>query len=417
MWNKCLGLLLCGLAGLLQAAEPVVLLPNHSLQASQLAVIVNDSDALSVAIADYYQQRRQIPPQNMIHVQFEPNQSQMHPGEFAVLQRVVESRLPEGIQAFALTWAAPYRVGCMSMTSAFAFGYDPKYCSQKRCGTTAVNPYAGGLEYRDLRRYPFRPAMMIAADSLGQARALIDRGVAADHSWPRGGAYLVTTQDKARNVRRVRFPLVAKQLATELPIHLEETEAIAHRQDVMFYFTGRTFVDDLDTNRYLPGAIADHLTSAGGQLTDSRQMSALRWLEAGATGSYGTVVEPCNLLQKFPDPLSAINAYLNGATLIEAYWRSVLMPGEGLFIGEPLAQPYGGYRLKASEQGWQLYAPQLREGYYNISALNDGGQMQRLESGVKLSGQRPYLLLRPPYHGIYQIEPFQLMGRSAIRPW
>ena len=42
----------------------------------------------------------------------------------------------------------------------------------------------------------------------------------------------------------------------------------------------------------MPGALADHLTSSGGMLTDSGQMSALRWLEAGATGSYGTVIEP-----------------------------------------------------------------------------------------------------------------------------
>jgi len=69
-------------------------------------------------------------------------------------------------------------------------------------------------------------------------------------------------------------------------------------------------------------------------------MSALRWLEAGATGSYGTVVEPCNLVQKFPNPPVVIGHYLQGETLIEAYWKSVLMPGQGIFIGEPLAEPF-----------------------------------------------------------------------------
>jgi hypothetical protein len=32
--------------------------------------------------------------------------------------------------------------------------------------------------------------------------------------------------------------------------------------------------------------------------------------------------------------------YLRGDTLLEAYWKSVEMPGQGLFIGEPLARPY-----------------------------------------------------------------------------
>jgi hypothetical protein len=69
-------------------------------------------------------------------------------------------------------------------------------------------------------------------------------------------------------------------------------------------------------------------------------MSALRWLEAGASGSYGTVVEPCNFPAKFPDPGLALSAYRDGVTLIEAYWRSVAMPGQGVFIGEPLARPW-----------------------------------------------------------------------------
>jgi hypothetical protein len=52
------------------------------------------------------------------------------------------------------------------------------------------------------------------------------------------------------------------------------------------------------------------------------------------------VVEPCNLPQKFPHPAIAIGHYLRGDTLIEAYWKSVAMPGQGIFIGEPLAAPF-----------------------------------------------------------------------------
>jgi uncharacterized protein (TIGR03790 family) len=75
-------------------------------------------------------------------------------------------------------------------------------------------------------------------------------------------------------------------------------------------------------------------------LTESRQMSSLRWLEAGATGSYGTVAEPCNFVEKFPRPNLVIDNYLNGETLLESYWKSVEWPGQGIFIGEPLATPF-----------------------------------------------------------------------------
>jgi len=119
-----------------------------------------------------------------------------------------------------------------------------------------------------------------------------------------------------------------------------EQGALFDATDVLFYFIGTTRVEGLDTLGFVPGAIADHLTSHGGHLSDSGQMSSLRWLEAGATGSYGTVVEPCNFLDKFPHPAIVMGRYVRGETLIEAYWKSVAMPGQGWFIGEPLAAPF-----------------------------------------------------------------------------
>ena len=108
----------------------------------------------------------------------------------------------------------------------------------------------------------------------------------------------------------------------------------------MFYCIGLVQVAGIDSNNFMDGAIADHLTSAGGILSGTSQMSLLRWLDAGATGSYGAVVEPCNFPQKFPHPGISIENYIQGNSLIEAYWKSVAWPGQGLFVGEPLASPY-----------------------------------------------------------------------------
>jgi hypothetical protein len=50
--------------------------------------------------------------------------------------------------------------------------------------------------------------------------------------------------------------------------------------------------------------LGDSLTSyAGDILENSGQTPLLAFLEAGAAGSYGTVVEPCNYTEKFPDPV------------------------------------------------------------------------------------------------------------------
>ena len=137
-----------------------------------------------------------------------------------------------------------------------------------------------------------------------------------------------------------------------IDVQVVKGAALQDKHDVMFYFIGAAQVDKLDTNRFLPGALCDHLTSFGGDLTGSSQMSSLRWLEAGATGSYGTVVEPCNVPGKFPNVGLLMRRYLSGETLLEAYWKSVAMPGQGLFIGDPLARPYATRSASLQVSSW-----------------------------------------------------------------
>jgi uncharacterized protein (TIGR03790 family) len=326
-----------GILIFLQALAPGVAL---ALDAKQLAVVINANDPLSVQIGEYYVARRRILFSNVIRVQFPPGREALTAAEFQAIRAAVDEQVRPAVQAYALAWAAPYRVECMSITSAFAFGFDPALCAGK-CEPTRKNPYFNSRASLPYRQLGMRPAMALAAASLEHGQALIDRGVAADGSFPTGTAYLLTTPDAARNVRRASYAIAEKVLRPRVYVRrVSQGESLRLAQDVLFYFIGAPHVKGLETLRFLPGAVADHLTSAGGQLTDSPQMSALRWLEAGATGSYGTVVEPCNIAGKFPNPAVLARHYLAGDTLIEAYWKSVAMPGQGIFIGEPLAAPF-----------------------------------------------------------------------------
>jgi len=92
-------------------------------------------------------------------------------------------------------------------------------------------------------------------------------------------------------------------------------------------------------------------------------MSILNWIDAGVTGSYGTVVEPCSYVQKFPDPRIVMQKYLSGSSLIEAYWKSVKMPGQGLFVGEPLAAPFKACHLLVDRGGSFQYAKSNAENF------------------------------------------------------
>lgn len=343
---------------LLSAAFPVeaqkrISLPRTGLEPHDIAVIVNDDDPLSRQIGHYYQQARQIPEANMIHLRFSSDRSVMTPKEFKQLKATIDQLTPSHVQAFAVAWTTPYRVGCMSLTSALAFGFDRKYCS-KKCEPTAPSPYFNSPSLSPFDDYKLRPAMMLAGTSFEQVKALIDRGIASDHSFPKGQAYLLSTSDKARNSRAGSFAHTAKDLAGVFSIQILQTDAISDHQDVLFYFTGLTEVPMLQTLGFLPGALADHLTSAGGMLTDSLQMSSLRWLEAGATASYGTVVEPCSYPQKFPSPAVAMFHYASGTSVIEAYWKSVAWPGQGVFIGEPLAKPFAPLLREISPGHFEL---------------------------------------------------------------
>lgn len=396
------------------ASKPLVILPNTALKAKQLAVIVNNSDPLSINIAHYYQAKRAIPAENLIYVDFDPGKTIMSPGEFAVLKRVVEAKLPDGIQAFALTWAAPYRVGCMSISSAFAFGYDVKYCAQG-CKPTYPSPYFNSESQQPFTHFGIRPTMLLAADNLKDAENLIDRGLAADGTLPQGSAYLLKTSDKNRSVRKRFYSRIENALGSKITIKIMQAEAISHQRDVMFYFTGQTWVSDLDTNYYLPGAVADHLTSSGGQLTGGAQMSAMDWLKAGVTGSYGTVVEPCNLTSKFPNPLVLMDKYLSGESLLEAYWKSVQMPGQGVFIGEPLAKPYAAYQLQQQATGLTLSSPVLKPGYYSVSVADKiGGPFKSLLAAVEISPYKPTIQLPLPAAAVYKVERLAQIGQPVL---
>ena len=331
--------------------EPIeVFFPRTSMGPEQLGVIVNDDDPLSVEVAAYYVQARGIPEANVFHLTL-PTGPVLPAPDFEPIYADLLTQLPDDILGLALTFTNPYRVDCMSVTTAFAVGFDTIYCNTSGggCGETAPVDSYDSPSLDLWADHAIRPTMMIAATSIENAQALIDRGIASDGTHPTGDGWFVRTTDAARSVRYLDFiDTVDAWTAQGLQLtYVDNSDGsglnyVENTVDILYYFTGLADVPQIATNTYLPGAIADHLTSFGGQVPDSGQMSALRWLEAGATASYGTVVEPCNALAKFPNTLVVLPHYFRGESLLEAYWKSVRWPGEGLFIGEPLAKPYDG---------------------------------------------------------------------------
>lgn len=314
------------------------------LTAQDLGLVINEEDPYSVQIGAYYAKARQIPASRILKVRL-PVKSTLTPAEFEAFAKEVDAFFGKRVQGLALSWRQPYAVNCNAITGALAMGYDHRLC-QNTCGVSRASTYFGGISTRPHHDHGMRLSMLLAASDVASAKAMIDRGVRSDHTLGLRGAlpaqvHYVSTSDRIRSQRRLLFPPAGLVRQFGIEVHLDETDALQDVDRVLLYLTGRERVEHLNTIGFLPGALADHLTSFGGALEASHgQMTVLSWIDAGATASYGTTSEPCAHLQKFPDPQALLLFYLQGATALEAYWKSVRWPQQGLFVGEPLAAPF-----------------------------------------------------------------------------
>ena len=309
--------------------------------------MINTADPYSVAVGQFYIRARKLAPSQVLRVAL-PVKAGLTPEEFEAFKGEVDRRFGPDTQALALAWTMPFEVACNSITGALALGFDPGLCvdTTRSCRPSTPSPYFNARGFRPYTDFKLRPSMLLAAADVDSAKRLIQRGVKADHSLglrgaPPAQAYFTVTSDKARSVRAPLYPPSRLMRAAGVAIHVEKTQALENVDRVILYETGATRVGKLDTIGWLPGALADHLTSFGGRLDGKGgQMSALEWITSGATASYGTVSEPCAHPQKFPHPQVLLLNYVQGSTAIEAYWKSVAWPLQGVFIGEPLAAPF-----------------------------------------------------------------------------
>lgn len=317
------------------------------ITAAELGLVINTADPYSVAVGEYYAKRRGIPEAQVVRVQL-PVRNSLSRDEFLALEQTLRSRMPEHVNGLALAWVQPYAVDCNSLTSALGMGLQPDVC-RSSCAPTRPSPYLAYFGARPWMVIGLRPAMQLAARSVPAAMAMIERGIASDHTLSGvpdepARAYLAATPDVNRNVRERLFPPAGPVPgAAGLEVVRVHSQNLPPLSRTLVYQTGLARVPAPLGHEWLPGALADHLTSFGGQLerpVADGQMNVLDWIDAGATATYGTVSEPCNHWQKFPHPQLLIQSYVQGVSALEAYWRSVVWPAQGVFVGEPLAAPF-----------------------------------------------------------------------------
>jgi len=312
------------------------------LTSREIGLVINTADPYSVAVGEHYIAARQLAPEQVLRIEL-PLRAQLTEEEFTRLRVAIAERFGSRTQALALAWRLPYAVSCNGISGALALGFDASLC-EHGCSASRPSAYFNSPTARPWTDLRLRPSMLLAAKDVESALRMIDRGVASDGTLglrgaPPAQAWFVTTADAARNVRAVEFPTAGRP-APSVDVRVEPESTWPETGPVILYLTGRVRVDRIETIPWAAGALADHLTSTGGVLDGDQQMPATAWIDAGATASYGTVSEPCNHLQKFPQPKVLLGQYMQGVTAIEAYWKSVAWPQQGVFVGEPLAAPF-----------------------------------------------------------------------------
>jgi hypothetical protein len=237
--------------------------------------------------------------------------------------------------------------------------------------------------------------MMLAGYTPQDIVSLIDRGASAQNTLPSGNGYFIRTTDARRSdPRYAAFRAVFGEWnhRNGLNMTLIDNSAgtgrdyIENTPHVLFYQTGLERVPATDSNQYVPGALADHLTSFGGDLLATSQMSILDWIRAGVTASYGTVTEPTANAFKFPQPVVLVSQYFYGNTSLEAYNKSVLVPYQGVFVGEPLARLFGT-KAYFAHRVLSIETSILKKGipYSLIAGKSCSGPFTTLQSDISVS--------------------------------
>lgn len=325
--------------------------------------MVNQNSTNSVQLGNYYCERRQVPPQNLLRINWtggviEWTRADCETQLITPLTGMLAARgLSNQVDCVLLSMDIPYRVthsgnqfvrGVNSTTAVLFYGFKPDYQSPYgaiSCTLPEVssNAYAGGeVPFRSVTNGNAWLTFTLTASNLLAAKAIVDRGVASDSSFPTQKVFLTKSADVSRNVRFHLFDRAIQDTrALGRPTLVRSNLYSPAPLGYQLGSINGNYAFGLGTNLFAPGAMADNLTSFGGQLFEGASgMTGVReFLAAGATASYGTVLEPCAYFEKFPSPQNYLYQG-RGFSIAECYYQSLTNPYQGILVGEPLAAPF-----------------------------------------------------------------------------
>lgn len=310
----------------------------------------------SVAIAEYYAQKRRVPRAQILIIDCVPQEETPLTDYRDTIERPVmnllrERKLEERVDYLVLTKGIPLRIreGGFSVDAALM-------CSPlKRPFNTELresnlNPYFGKNEPFSRRKYGFYLATRLDGYTMQHIRDLVDNSIRAraangvfvlDIDPKRSGGGYRVINDSMRAAARL-----LRQRGYEVLLDEDEAFVGAVRDIIGYYSWGS---NDHKFNklsyrslRFRPGALAETAVSTSArtfQVTDKGQSLIADLIAQGATGVKGYVSEPYTAALCRAEVM--FDLFTRGRTIAESLWAaSPFILWKDLVVGDPLCAPF-----------------------------------------------------------------------------
>ncbi len=340
---------------------------------ANVLLIVNADSRVSQEIGEYYQRRRQVPPENLCRIRAPETETIDRQTYDNVVEKGVRACLethPESdrIRYLATTKGVPLRVqGKFAKLQSAAASVDSEltllYAKMK--GQTfpldgpVPNPYFGKyFADFDQAKHPFFPVTRLTGYDLRDVRAMIDRGIEA-----RNRGLFVFDLAPTRDAQGEQWMKAAGRALPGSRVKTETTPAAIYDLKGVIGYAGWGSNDPqrvADGRRnlgfeWLPGALATQYVSTDGRtfqqppdswtigpwsdktgfFVGSPQSLAADLIHEGASGASGHVWEP--FLIGTPRPNYLFPSYYGGKNLAESFYVSIpFLSWMNVVVGDPL---------------------------------------------------------------------------------
>jgi uncharacterized protein (TIGR03790 family) len=336
---------------------------------ANVLLVVNRNSPESVRIGDYYAARRAIPASNVCRLATTSEEEiprAVYEEQIAgpILGFLRSSRLGESVLYIVTTLGVPLKISGRggrtgdeaSVDSELTTLYQELHGKEVGRDGPIANPYFGQRNQEFAHpRFPLYLVTRLAAFSVDEVKAMIDRSLAAVN---RGRVVIdLSADDDAPGNAWLRDAAI--RLPTDRTLFDASPAVVERAQDVIGYASWGSNDARRKTRTpgfgWLPGAIATEYVSTNGRtfrrppdtwnigswgdklrfFAGSPQGLTADLLHEGATGASGHVYEP--YLSFTPQPQYLFPAYLAGRNLAESFYLSIrALSWQNIVVGDPL---------------------------------------------------------------------------------